>query len=454
MGGAPDLRFNQSFIVQNSVEIGKPIIGVTITYRLSGWGFLDSEAVREEGSTNVGMFDQRFELSAVASVSCHQPLTFSGSHCIGFRRISKHSEEIRAKCKPIQLTKSTNTLTIRLSSTIWGESAGAASVGIHAIAFRGRDDSLFRGLISQSGSPIELGGKYNMSASEARYDSIIHLAGCSDAPDGLDCLRSSDYEILNAAINTTDTGSLPFAPYPDGDLIQGTGSQHLLDGSFVKVPYLIGTNSDEGSAFAMPGINSDIEFGLYTASLGFTGEAAAVVSAVYPDIPAIGIPELFTDLPGPTVGAQFKRVAALAGDQVFISGRRMTNQQFTRYNVTNYAYRFDTLPSGIPDLYGVAHFQEVAFVFDNTLGLGYEVNPFQGKPQSYYTLSKIMSCMWVSFIHDLDPNNHGQKDVPRWPVYVNGAGGAAISGNGGDGKDFVFHANGTGSYVESDTWRV
>jgi triacylglycerol lipase len=354
----------------------------------------------------------------------------------------------------MQLSDSTLRLTIRYFSTIWGESAGAASVGIHAIAFNGRDDSLFRALISESGSPIELGGAYNMSASEARYNSIVQLAGCGSASDSLDCLRSSAYDTLNAAINTTDTGSLPFSPYHDGDMIQRTGSQQLLDGSFVKVPYLIGANSDEGSAFAATGINSDTEFGLYLASLGYTGETAAVVAALYPDIPAIGIPELLTQLPDSTVGVQFKRVAALAGDQVFIAGRRMTNQQYTRYNVTSYAYRFDTLPSGIPDLYGVAHFQEVAFVFDNTLGLGYAANPFEGKPDSYYKLAKLMSCMWVTFIHDLDPNNHGQENVPTWPVYVNGAGGVAISGFGGYGQDFVFHANGTGSYVESDTWRA
>lgn len=60
MGGAPDRRYNLSFIVQNSVTIGKPIIGVSIPYRLSAWGFLDSEQTREEGGTNIGMKDQRY----------------------------------------------------------------------------------------------------------------------------------------------------------------------------------------------------------------------------------------------------------------------------------------------------------------------------------------------------------------------------------------------------------
>jgi carboxylesterase type B len=41
--------------------------------------------------------------------------------------------------------------------TIWGESAGAFSVGFHLIAYGGRDDGLFRGAIAESGNPLYLG---------------------------------------------------------------------------------------------------------------------------------------------------------------------------------------------------------------------------------------------------------------------------------------------------------
>jgi carboxylesterase type B len=34
MGGTADRRYNLSFILQNSVDIGKPIIGVSIGHRL------------------------------------------------------------------------------------------------------------------------------------------------------------------------------------------------------------------------------------------------------------------------------------------------------------------------------------------------------------------------------------------------------------------------------------
>lgn len=40
MGGTRDRRYNLTFIVENSVEMGQPMIGVSIAYRLSAWGFL------------------------------------------------------------------------------------------------------------------------------------------------------------------------------------------------------------------------------------------------------------------------------------------------------------------------------------------------------------------------------------------------------------------------------
>lgn len=61
-GGTRDQRYNLSFIVQNSVEMGNPIIGVSIAYRLHAWGFLASQEVVGAGQTNLGLRDQRLAL--------------------------------------------------------------------------------------------------------------------------------------------------------------------------------------------------------------------------------------------------------------------------------------------------------------------------------------------------------------------------------------------------------
>lgn len=61
-GGTPDRRYNLSFIVQNSVDIGKPIIGVSIAYRLGPLGFLNGNEVNGTGLANIGLKDQRLAL--------------------------------------------------------------------------------------------------------------------------------------------------------------------------------------------------------------------------------------------------------------------------------------------------------------------------------------------------------------------------------------------------------
>lgn len=57
-----DPRYNLTFIVKNSVAMGKPIIAASINYRLGGFGFLDSPQLREAGLSNLGLRDQRLAL--------------------------------------------------------------------------------------------------------------------------------------------------------------------------------------------------------------------------------------------------------------------------------------------------------------------------------------------------------------------------------------------------------
>lgn len=51
-----------------------------------------------------------------------------------------------------------------------------------------------------------------------------------------------------------------------------------------------------------------------------------------------------------------------------------------------------------------------------------------------------MSRSWVSFVHDLDPNNHGIAGVPRWPCYSEAA------------ENIVFRADQV--TLEHDNWRA
>lgn len=98
----------------------------------------------------------------------------------------------------------------------------------------------------------------------------------------------------------------------DGDFVQKYTSLQLADGDFVKVPIIIGANTDEGTAFSPIAINSTDEFYSYLIESGLPSSFAEQVLEAYPDDPAVGIPaELPADFrPGPPYGSQYRRVSA------------------------------------------------------------------------------------------------------------------------------------------------
>jgi hypothetical protein len=145
------------------------------------------------------------------------------------------------------------------------------------------------------------------------------------------------------------------------------------------------------------------------------------------------------------------------------ASRRLTSQAWAKYNVTSYAYLFNVLVNGVPNSIGSAHFQEVAFVFDNTNGVGYQQhllpNPLGGEPKSYTELATLMTRMWAGFIYGGDPNLSGGKYSFRdlWTVHfanrwiVPAATWSTYTLD--NPQTFVFDANVT-SYAAPDTFRA
>jgi carboxylesterase type B len=418
-GGGVDQRYNTSFMVQNSVKIGKPIIAVNINYRLSAWGFLSgSEELKANGALNLGLRDQRLALQWVQE----NIASFGGD--------------------PSQVT-------------IYGESAGAASVGFQLTAYSGRDDKLFRGAIMQSGNPINYGPLIDPLANARMYNELTRLTSCANQTSPLECLRALPVAQLNTAINTTSptinlTG---FQPILDGDFIQKRTSLQLAAGEFVHVPIIDGANSDEGTAFSPSPVNSTEAFYALLTSPGRASVPPALAQKLlvaYPDDPSVNVvANLGSQRPGAPFGAQFRRSASYYGDQVFIAPRRKTCETWAAAGVPAYCYRFNAIPAGIPPAIGVTHFQEVSFVFLNVAGVGYApaaVPPFTNKTQSYRDLAAFMNSNWVSFVADLDPNKwretyawNGTEEM--WPKY-----------DVAKPMDFVFDAN-VSSYAEPDTYR-
>ncbi|KAG3108615.1 hypothetical protein PI124_g12095 [Phytophthora idaei] len=116
-------------------------------------------------------------------------------------------------------------------------------------------------------------------------------------------------------------------------------------------------------------------------------------------------------------------------------------------DLPSYSYVFNILTAGNNEYIGATHFTEVAFVFYNLLGDGYNnsvaTDPFLDKPESYKQLARVMTRMWASFIVHENPNQNGATAL-EWPEYTSD-----------DAQNVVFDANVTElAYVAPDIYRA
>jgi carboxylesterase type B len=374
-GGSGDDRYNVSALVEKSVQIGRPSIVVSMNYRLQGWGFLAGNDIRGQGLLNLGIQDQRLALQWIQD----NIDAFGGDR----RRV-----------------------------TIQGESAGAASVGFHLLAHGGRNDGLFSAAICQSGGPYYFGSFAPDAQGEKTYKSVLKATNCTNAHDTLQCLRAAPFETLNTAF--TD---LTFLPVIDGTLVPEYSSTALAKGRFVRVPLLIGANTDEGKAFAGMGVNTTDELGSYIMHFPYihttNNETIRGLLEAYPE-PGTNSTHGQSDDTLPVsepYGNQFLRTARYIGDAMFIAGRRYSCEIWTQHGLPCYSYRFNTIPGATDPLYfGATHYEEIAFVFGNILGIGMPSNAFDVQPierrENYENLSDLMGQMWMSFVATHSPNDH------------------------------------------------
>lgn len=188
-----------------------------------------------------------------------------------------------------------------------------------------------------------------------------------------------------------------------------------------------------------------ILFGLLDGGFNFQTppSVADEIMKLYPDNPSQGLPAFLGDKRVPSMGLEWRRVCAFAGDFIMHANRRRQCEAWSEVSTPAYCYRFNVHSAEKPEIYGSTHMAEIAFVFNNIAGQGYHYGkPFDGAPQSYIDLSSMMAGMWSSFIHDLNPNSGVFNTSVHWAAYDK------------DAPAYLFlDANTTGTHMEPDTWR-
>ncbi|KAI1099633.1 sterol esterase [Jackrogersella minutella] len=374
--GSPEM-YDATLLVLNGVNQGKPFIFVSVNYRVGGFGFLAGKEILADGSSNLGLLDQRMGLEWVQD----NIAAFGGD-----------PEKV----------------------TIWGESAGAISV-FDQMALYGGDNTyngnkLFRAAIMDSGSMVPA-DPVDCDKCQDIYDTVVNEAGCAGAADTLECLRSTDYDTFLHATNSVpgilgySSVALSYLPRPDGVVLPDSPDVLAISGRYAAVPMIIGDQEDEGTIFSLfqSNITNTDELVDYIWTVFFPAiDRDDVVGLVNTYDPSITAGSPFNTGILNNVYPEYKRLAAILGDVVFTITRRLFLGYTLAANpdVPSWSY-LASYDYGTPIL-GTFHASDILQVFYGILP-NYASNAIQ----SYY----------ISFLYTMDPNDGTASNYTEWPQW-------------------------------------
>jgi para-nitrobenzyl esterase len=276
--------------------------------------------------------------------------------------------------------------------TIFGESAGAWDVCTHVLS--PASAGLFHRAISQSGGCSV--GTASAEESADRADEITTAAGCDGAPDILACLRALPVADLLDAATTEESGpgiGASLGVSVDGGFLPDEPRVILDSGDFARVPYMLGTNTDEATIF-FTGLTPITTEEQYTAILfDRFGSYADEVEALYPA----------SAYPSPQDALE-----RLTGDATLVCSTYDTARRVSAARNKTFVYHFAReLPLSFVSLLdlGVFHGSELAMLFGS-------LDP--APTAADQALGSRMRAYWSSFAARGKPKAKGAAGWPRF----------------------------------------
>jgi para-nitrobenzyl esterase len=340
------------------------VIVVTLNYRLGPFGFFSHPALADEGAVrgNQGLLDQRLALRWVKE----NIAAFGGNPG---------------------------------NVTIFGESAGSADVCYHVVSPGSR--GLFHRAISESGgctvSPT--GSRDERLADTApKMQAFADAAGCAGA-NTLSCLRAlSPAQILSHAEQPNPSGNFfeepawRFSVVVDGEggFLPRPAREQFERGDLAIVPYILGSNADEGSLFTLTTPVTDAASYMKYLTDAY-GDLAPRIAAFYS-----------VDKYGGDYRAALSRVV---GDAGLGCGTHDSARRAQAAGLPVFMYMFNVPWKVSFGILGAAHGSEIGHVFGT---------PYRGDATDE-RVSKQMTAYWASFARSGDPNHAGA--VATWPAF-------------------------------------
>ncbi|KNG48135.1 para-nitrobenzyl esterase [Stemphylium lycopersici] len=355
-------------MIKQSVENGSPIMHVAMNYRLGFFGFANSNSLKEEGSMNAGLRDQRAAIEWVRD----NIAAFGGD-----------PERI----------------------TIAGQSSGGLAIGMQIMAYGGEKPLPFQQGIAQS-QALEPGitGTFAKDAMIA----VVDYVGCNstgiDDPETIECLRGLDTDTLFNASETTYQSDIAhnigdiWLPQVDDDFLPAPPSQLIAEGRFGNATFISGW---------MEG-----DLNVYTdTSIATAQDTYDFIRGYLPAMPEDSLTELLDMYPVEEFGTsvnltqEFYRSARIFRDILMVCpSLHLGGAVEDKYEGPVYFYNFnqtilDPILVYTEDIYGfgVVHTSEFAYIFDSMQAYNmsdYPLNP----TESDYELARRASRSWSTFV--------------------------------------------------------
>ncbi|XP_060617024.2 cholinesterase-like [Anolis sagrei] len=300
--------------------------------------------------------------------------------------------------------------------TIFGQSAGGASVGFHLLS--PKSEPLFAQAVLESGAPNAIWAWASPETVKNKSLEFSQLLGCGEGNvnEIVTCLRGKNamefppYETL-LVLKSKFLMSLPFVPTTDGEFLTDD-PQRLLDSQHVQIkPIITGVNSDEAASLLtliFPGSNHS----LINREQFLEVLRRALQNATEKEIQAVAL-KYSEESHGP---AKYRSALVQSlGDYLFVCPATKFAAQIRKAGGPSYVYYFTHHTSGTvwPEWANATHGAEIIYVF-GTFKAALEANKTYTEAEA--ALSRRIMRYWAEFARTGKPTGSEKQEV-EWPLY-------------------------------------
>ncbi|XP_077554253.1 acetylcholinesterase-like isoform X2 [Haemaphysalis longicornis] len=354
------------------------VVVVSMNYRVASLGFLSFGNDMVPG--NAGLYDQHLALGWIKENIC----AFGGDE----NRI-----------------------------TIFGESAGAVSVGYHLLSPLSR--RLFTRAILQSGYVTAPWGFQDNATARKSAKALAEALNCSTELDNstLECLLKKDAKLIienESEVWGSGVVEFPFVPVQDGLLIPNSTLDMSVVGTFNnETNVLLGSNANEGSYF----LEYFLELPATADPVNITEQNfTAVIRALNPvkgEPPMKDILKMYGNVTNSSTEERLSVLDAIVGDYHFTCPVVQLADLLSQAKASVYQYFFSHRSSKNPwpKWMGVIHGEEIGFEF------GEPFNASLKYEEVDKNLSDTIMQYWANFSKTGDPNRAIPEAVPNYVVW-------------------------------------